>query len=89
MKIIYKYQLLLTPGRVRIRVPYVGEIIHTGEQNGMFTLWYLHDPNYESRKYLKFEIYATGQPIEESHNIKHVNSVQEGPYVWHVFLVEE
>ena len=53
-----------------------------GEQ---LCLWYLH-AGAEERQARTFLVYGTGHPIQGG-PLEHVGTVQQGPFVWHVFEV--
>lgn len=79
---IYKYQLS-NGGATTIDMPIGAQILCVQTQDGFLCLWALINPSApkESRR---FEVYGTGWEMTSPPG-KYIGTVQEGPYVLHVF----
>lgn len=87
MKTIYKYTLALTDTQV-IRLPKGAEILSIQEQHGHICLWAVVDTDAE--KVERFvDIVGTGNPMLTDMRTSFVATVQQGVFVWHVFVEDE
>lgn len=83
MKRIYKYPVLL--GAQSIPMPEGAQVLTAQLQQGQINIWALVDPNAEEVINV-IEVYGTGHDLKDTtdkHN--YIGSVQQGPFVWHVF----
>lgn len=81
---IYKYPL--SHGLQQVRpIPVGANIISVQMQDGVPCIWAIVDTTAEVIP-VKFQIYGTGQEIPTDCLLKHIGSVQDGEYVWHVFM---
>lgn len=86
MKTIYKYPLLLE-GAQTLDLPALYQILDVQFQGEQLCLWALVN-NDVPLKTLQIRIYGTGSlsvPPSPGH---HLATVQQGPYVWHIFAKE-
>ncbi len=82
--IIYKYELRL--GLTIITVPRHCKFLDTQIQNGVLCMWALVDPNVETTN-INVHVVGTGHPLAERFfDMKYNGTVQDGKFVWHVFL---
>ncbi len=81
MKEIWKFQL---DGTHELDMPEEAKILTVGNQHHHITLWAEVDPGAvpETRR---FRVYGTGHPFEASESLVYLGTVQEPPFVWHVF----
>ena len=88
VKKIYKYPLDATSVEQTIQMPYDAEILDVQIQNGNLFLWAVVDPDKDNLM-RKFCIFGTGWtlPYRFSNRFKHLKTVQDGAFVWHVFEV--
>ena len=54
-------------------------------QHGKPTLWMLVTPDKDQASFQAI-IFGTGHPVESVDNRQYVGTVQDGEFVWHVFL---
>lgn len=79
--IIYKYQFALVESQY-VAMPGGAEVLSTGLQNGIITIWAKVDPNNPSVAYA-FHIVGTGGEVPD--NTEFIGTVQQDRFVWHVF----
>lgn len=53
-------------------------------QHGELQMWAMVDPSASAKRVIVVTVYGTGHPMPDKPGI-FVGSVQDGPYVWHVF----
>lgn len=71
-----------------LKLPYGARILHAGMQFRDICVWYVCDPA-SSLTDRTFIVYGTGHEMKEDEYYRHVNTIQDGPFVWHVFEVLE
>lgn len=85
MKTIYKYPLPY--GRllgVKLYMPTGAQILSVQMQDGDMVMWALVDPQNPKEHRDDIRIYGTGFELLSSPG-RHVATLQDGPFVWHVF----
>lgn len=90
MRQVWKFRLtstssggiLLSHGR--ISVPIGSTFLHCGIQAGYITAWLSVDPKERHTEPWAWRLVSTGEDYEPG-NIKHFATIQDGPYVWHLF----
>jgi hypothetical protein len=83
MKVIYKYELART-----IALPINSQILKAGMQNGIMFIWVLVDENEKQTYYANFEIIGTGHSFEFDYlNHTYIDSLFDGPFVWHIWSI--
>lgn len=90
MKTIYKYQIVTANSmHQKIPMPEGAVILSVGEQGGGVFVWALVDTDSppEGRS---FSVFGTGQPLPSNFDLEamaqaHIGTVQQGPFVWHIF----
>lgn len=87
MKTIYKY-LLPIVDKQNIEMTYGAEILSAGlDPQGRLSLWATADldaPNYPTEREIR--IVGTGNPMP-GNPMRFIDTVVDGPFVWHVFEV--
>lgn len=85
MKVIYKYNLTPT-----VLLPKDALVLKAGMQNGGLYIWVLVDPNEQTHTEREFEVIGTGHPFEHEY-LKHrfVDTIFDGPFVWHIWEVNK
>ena len=84
MKKIYKYKLLTTS--TTLDLPLNGNVIKVDVQNDEVCIWVLfHEEDEKNTEPRKFQIVGTGEPFDAEHRLMYLDSVQQGPFVWHIF----
>lgn len=80
---IWKFPFMVSD-TVVIEMPVASTVIHVGVQHGRLCLWALvwTKNKVESRTFL---VRGTGHPCDELNASDHIGTVQDGPFVWHVF----
>lgn len=79
MNIIYKY--IIRPGE-RMGIPH-GRIRKIAIQNDYICAWVEHKVSAHDSKYLI--AYATGEASEEMPHELYLETVFNGPFVWHIY----
>lgn len=87
-KKIFKYPLNASSVEQIIQMPYDAQILDVQIQGGNLFLWAIVDPAKDNLTY-KFHVFGTGWalPYRFSNRYKHLKTVQDGVFVWHVFEV--
>lgn len=82
MKTIWKFPLAVIDEQ-RVTMPCGAKLLAVQDQGGMMCLWAMVDT--EAAKVTRaIRIYVTGNPIPDDAGL-HVDTVQDGRFVWHVF----
>jgi hypothetical protein len=85
MKVIYKYELTN-----KVTLPINSIVLKAGMQNGIMWIWVLVDNNELDASERNFEIIGTGHPFEYDYlNLRFVDTIFDGPFVWHVWEVNK
>jgi len=88
-KVIYKYEVELND-LVYMELPQGAEILFVGNQNGFphtLIVWAAVNPNNE-KEIRKLACYGTGHEFRHEKQ-KHIRSYMVGPFVWHIYELEE
>lgn len=85
MKKIWKFEIPLGVNVVH-EIPLGGVVVHTGTQNDTIFIWVEVDPS-GYRIPRSFKAFGTGHAIQEPFT-SYVGTVQQGPFVWHVYEAE-
>lgn len=89
MYCIYKYPLNNIPGGNIIEMPEDAQILKLGyDPNGVLCIWAFVQPDLP-KKNKTILLAGTGWPFEKEEWMKlhYINTVNDGPYVWHAFEV--
>ncbi len=81
MKRIYKYEF--EDGR-GVEMPIGAKILTIQNQNNRAYIWALVDTDVEC-DFRYFTIVGTGQDFPEADDFTYINTIQDGPFVWHIF----
>ena len=81
MKRIYKYKLKDGRG---VEMPIGAKVLTIQKQNGLPYIWALVDTDAEF-DFRYFEIVGTGRDFPEADDFTYINTIQDGPFVWHIF----
>lgn len=79
---IYKYKI--GPDKLSEYVGRFAVILKVDWQGDDLCVWCLIDDSFPESK-IKFHIIPTGYEFELKSTMKYVDTIQDGPYVWHVF----
>ena len=79
--IIYKYQLTLVESQY-VTMPEGADVLSTGLQNGIITIWAKVNPNNPS---IAYAFYIVGTGGEVPNNTEFIGTVMQDRFVWHVF----
>jgi len=77
---------------VELKLPVYAHILTAQVQNGKITLWYMWNLEVkdEEKETRKFSIIGTGWEIDKKLLVStYINTVQLGPFVFHVFEVSD
>lgn len=86
MKTVYKYKLSSPLGIItKVSLPKGSTVLSAGFQANDFYIWALVDTE-QPTEVRKFIVYGTGWEIDED-NVCPIDTVFQGPYVWHIFEV--
>ena len=91
-RVIYKYAGFQIGQTNRLSVPVGSKILTAQMQNGVLTLWVLHEFVTGKTLVKDRHIFITGTGHEIEHPIdsmRFISTVQIGPLVWHVFEIIE
>lgn len=84
---IWKFELTLA-GRQYTEMPAGAEVLSADMQDGKLCIWAIVDPSAtKERRY--FEVYGTGTYMNPDSNLRFIGTVQEPPFVWHVFELNQ
>jgi hypothetical protein len=81
MKRIYKYELKDGRG---VEMPIGAKILSIQNQNNQPYIWALVDTDAEC-DFRYFTIVGTGHDFPEADDFTYINTIQDGPFVWHIF----
>jgi len=82
--IIYKQVLELTQLQ-EFELPEYTEILTVQFQGNQLCMWYKFNDTVIQRKVLyEIQIVGTGQSFEQN-EFNYITTVQQGPFVWHIF----
>ena len=89
MKTIYKYPLENIPGGNIITMPADYELLTVNyDPKGDICLWAIVDTEAENTE-VCIVILGTDWPMLKDVKYKYINTLKQGPYVWHAFKVEK
>lgn len=81
---IYKYSLMLTDYH-QTWLPQGAKLLSVQMQNGAPVLWALVDPSAQL-EIREIRVYGTGHPVPNAgEHLVHIDTIQDGSLVWHVF----
>ena len=80
MKRIYKYEFK----EGSVEMPIGAKILTIEDQDGRLHIWAIVDTDAES-EFRYFAIVGTGQDFPEADDYTYINTIQDGPFVWHIF----
>lgn len=88
MKTVWKHQLVFTDLQ-SFDVPKGAKPLCIKSQKGIYTLWFLCDPDEKEVETMTIRVAGTGHPIEEE-VISYIGTIIEfdGDLVWHFFWVK-
>ena len=90
MKTIWKYSLVVnTLDPQDIYVPIGSELIEVHHQEKEIVMWFVVDTNAKYDQRHTYRVYVTGQVMDDTEVLDHLESVHVDGYVWHVFEVKE
>lgn len=84
MTTIYKYPLGPINDSYIVSLPVGAQILTAAIQNDNLTIWARVDPEMEATNNRIVRVYGTGHPIDK--HDAYINTVFDGPFVWHVFV---
>lgn len=82
----YKFPLRIGPNAITL--PVANEIVHVGEDpsgNGQLCAWVRLDNSDLPVWNRQIFVCGTGQPCPHPREAKHVGSVVQRPFIWHVY----
>lgn len=80
---IWKFPLKLTDSQF-VEMPDDAHILCVKMKNGVLTMWAQVNPTF-TKRYYQVLIVGTGNPAPEPERGQYIDSVFDGPFVWHVF----
>ena len=86
---VLKYAIPDVAVTVPITVPSGAQIVHVGLQHDKIKLWIMHEFNQSDTvpHTRQFIVVGTGWPIDQT-NPRHVGTVTDGMFIWHVLEVD-
>ena len=93
MTTIYKYPIEPNIEKIELNIPGGGPILSAGlDPMGVPCIWSIVNTD-EPDEVVTFYCVGTGWPLdwimEEQNNLKFVDTIKQGIYVWHIFTVGE
>lgn len=85
---VYKYELSNEKDITEVRLPLCAEILHVGEQGGLFQLWALIDEAETRSSVRKVGVFGTGHEIPaKPWNLRHISTFKMlgGALIFHAF----
>jgi len=80
---IFKYEV----DHEKIPIPYKSRILKAGlDIHGKLCIWILVDETSEYNALLTVVVVGTGHPVPDGYT--YVDTYNEGPFVWHIFVLE-
>jgi hypothetical protein len=85
MRSIFKYPIQITDVQT-LSMPEAAEILTVQIQDGVPCLWAIVDTQVVNQERV-IEVFGTGRPLHQDMGISrvYIGTVQERPFVWHVF----
>lgn len=80
---VWKY--VMKTGAERFEMPDGARILACQLQRGEVTLWALVNPELPAIVKRDFMLYGTEHEIPDADKLRYIDTVQNGPLVWHVF----
>lgn len=92
MRRIWKYMLRITDDEQKVSMPPGAQILSAQFQENesgtkSLYIWAMVDIALVDHAERTIRIYGTGNPIEQGIDLRFINTVQQGRFVWHVFEV--
>lgn len=91
--VIHKYVVNPSEEVQELRVPFGSKIVSTGYQNGQIVVWVMKfssDSDNTLTDTLRYMVVGTGWDIDAKGDYPEFKgTVVAGPFVWHVFQVED
>lgn len=85
MQVIYKFQLELVPEQIiELTYPLI-DCLTVQLQNNIPTLWAIVNPESDTIRKLKVEMFGTGREDKIIGNKKYLGTIQKDGFVWHFF----
>lgn len=84
VKTIWKFPLEITDEQT-VKMPATANIIAVQFQGEQLMLWAVVDPKVTFANVV-VRIVGTGNPFPDANDCRFVGTVQQGPFVWHVFM---
>lgn len=81
MLVVHKYTAQDTR-----EMPVGAQVIHAAQNNGKHLIWAIIDTTAKMEP-VQFSTVGTGRPIPDG--ASYVHTIQDGPYVWHLFKLKK
>ena len=86
MDTIYKYPIKVTDLQT-VQMPDLAQILCVQKQDGIICLWARCFSENELKP-RSISVAGTGNPIDGNYFHKYIGTVQDDPFIWHVFEIE-
>ncbi len=83
---VYKYTLERADQQT-ISLPAHGHLLKVAMQDGNICIWWQFTEGYGMQDF-NFLIVGTGHAIPENMSVSYIDSVFDGPFVWHIYIVD-
>ena len=86
----YKKKVWKYPAEPKLSVPVGGKPVLVAIQDEKLHIWFeFYFPDHNPLAFIdvEIEIYGTGHVVPEAR--EHIGSVIDGPFVWHVYMVQK
>lgn len=81
MRTIFKYQIEINS----LLIPTGAEFLSVQMQHGEITSWWRVDPEAPTER-IRFDVVGTGHLVQDDGRF--LGTVQDGSFVWHIFMFE-
>lgn len=81
-RVVYKYPLDLNR-ETTVHLVAPAKVVHFGKQGSLYCVWVEHPISGRPDTTITFYVVGTGHPIPEGY--EHVQSIFDGPFVWHLY----
>lgn len=70
---------------IELKIPAFSQYLSAGLQDGQIVVWYLCNTN-NAHSVKTFYVVGTGWNVPFMENPTHIATIQEGHFIWHVFV---
>jgi hypothetical protein len=83
MNTIYKYPFVIDD-LFTLELPLGHQVLSFQYQGSIPCLWIMVNPE-NKKQIVRFRVIGTGHSIKDAHRLEFIASMQDAPFVWHIF----